>query len=137
MATPAARPTAGPPDAVELLAVFAGGAAGAVLRVALAEAWAHDPSSWPWATFLVNVVGAFVLGVVGARFARGPGRPGVPRALLGTGLCGALTTFSALQLELVLMLRDGHAGLACGYAAATLAAGLIAVSVGDRLARRR
>ncbi len=131
MAVPA--PT---PDRIELAAVFAGGAAGAVVRVALAESWSHDTAAWPWATFLVNVAGALILGVVAARSARAPGRAGVPRALLGTGFCGALTTFSALQLELVLMLRDGHVALAAAYASATLAAGLAAVLAGDRAARR-
>jgi CrcB protein len=137
MAAPGVRPPAGAPDAVELAAVFAGGVVGAVARVALADAWRHDVSSWPWATFLVNVLGAFVLGAVAVRFARGPGRAGVPRALLGSGVCGALTTFSTLQLELVLMLRDGETALALGYAVASLAAGLAAVTAGDRLMRAR
>lgn len=133
---PANRATA-PPDRVEIAAVFAGGVVGAVMRAALADNWMHDPAAWPWATFLVNVAGAFVLGLVGAVFIRGPGRPGVPRALLGTGLCGALTTFSTLQVEVVLMLRDGAVGLAAGYAGASLAAGLAAVWAGDRLVQAR
>jgi CrcB protein len=137
MAAPDARPGVGDPDAVELAAVFAGGVVGAVARVALTEAWAHDATSWPWATFIVNVLGAFVLGAVAVRFARGPGRAGVPRALLGSGVCGALTTFSTLQLELVLMLRHGEPALALGYAVASLVAGLAAVTAGDRLMRAR
>ncbi|WP_354698306.1 Putative fluoride ion transporter CrcB [Paraconexibacter sp. AEG42_29] len=137
--------------------MFAGGVVGALARASLAEHWGHGGGDWPWATFLVNVVGAFVLGAVAVRFARGvPGdarpqagsmchhlppadvvahrvTPGVPRALLGTGFCGALTTFSTLQLELVSMLRDGHTGLAAGYGAASLAAGLAACWAGGRL----
>lgn len=124
-------------DRTEALAVFAGGMAGAVLRTLLARHVANDPAQWPWATFCANVAGAFVLGAVAARFARGPGRGGVPRALLGTGLCGALTTFSTLQLELFDMLDAGSPGLAAGYAAASLAAGLSAVWAGDRLSSGR
>ena len=112
-----------------LAAVFAGGVIGTLVRVVLAETWAADTTgTWPWATFLANVVGACVLGVASARWPDGP-----PRALLGAGLCGALTTFSTLQLELVLMLGDGHAALALGYACASLAAGLAAISAGRRV----
>ena len=52
------------------------------------------------------------------------------RAFLGTGVCAALTTFATLQLELLGMLDAGRAGLAAGYAAASVAAGLVAVRVG-------
>jgi CrcB protein len=130
---PASASPAPPPDRIEIGAVFAGGVVGALARVAFEHHWTHAADHWPWVTFLVNVAGAFVLGVVAAAFARGPGRAGVPRALLGTGLCGALTTFSTLQLELVEMLRDGAHRLAAGYAAASLLAGLSAVWAGDRL----
>ncbi len=113
-----------------LLAVFLGGAAGAVARVALAQGWPPEPGAWPWATFAANVAGAGLLGAVEARTA-----PSGPlRGLLGAGLCGALTTFSALQVELVILLDAGRAALAAGYAAASLAAGLLAVVAGRRLA---
>ena len=120
-------------DRAEVLAVFAGGVVGAVARTILVRSIHHDPAQWPWATFIANVVGALVLGAVAVRFA-----PGTPRrGLLGTGFCGALTTFSTLQLELFDQLDAGHAGLAFGYAAASLATGLAAVALGDRLARGR
>ncbi|MCW3039437.1 MAG: Integral rane protein involved in chromosome condensation, partial [Solirubrobacterales bacterium] len=93
---PSSAPAPAPapaPDGIELAAVFAGGAVGALTRAGLAQAWSHPAGTWPWPTFVVNLVGAFVLGAVAAVFARGPGRGGVPRALLGAGLCGALTTF--------------------------------------------
>ncbi|UTI66491.1 fluoride efflux transporter CrcB [Paraconexibacter antarcticus] len=136
-APPRTHRQAPPPDAIEVGAVFAGGVAGALARAALAHTWTHDTAQWPWATLLVNVVGAFLLGAVAAAFRRGPGRAGVPRALLGTGVCGALTTFSTLQVELVLMLRDGHAGLAAGYGGASLVLGLTAVWAGDHVVRAR
>jgi CrcB protein len=106
--------------------VFAGGVAGALARAGVVEALPHDPGQWPWATLLVNVAGAFVLGAVAARGRR--------RALLGQGFCGALTTFSTFQLELLQMLDDGHEALALAYAAASLAAGLAAAELGRRAA---
>jgi CrcB protein len=108
----------------ELTAVFAGGCAGALARVALSEAWPADPGSWPWATLLVNVAGAFVLGLVVSGGPRG--------ALLGPGFCGALTTFSTLQLEVLEMLDDGRVALAAAYLAVSVAAGLCAVEIAGR-----
>ena len=108
----------------ELAAVFIGGVAGALARAGVAEALPAAPGHWPWATLLVNVAGAFVLGAVAAR--------GYRRALLGQGVCGALTTFSTFQLELLHMLDAGRAGLALAYAAASLAAGVAAAELGRR-----
>ena len=90
----------------ELAAVFIGGVVGALARAGVAEALPPAPGHWPWATLLVNVAGAFVLGAVAAR--------GYRRALLGQGFCGALTTFSAFQLELLHMLDAGRAGTRAG-----------------------
>ena len=106
--------------------MFAGGIAGTLARALVAEALTHDPGQWPWATLLVNVAGAFVLGLVAAR--------GFGRALIGQGFCGALTTFSTFQLELLQMLDEGRTGVALGYAAASLAAGLGAAELGRRAA---
>ena len=118
-------------DGRELAAIFAGGFAGALARVALAESLPADAGQWPWATFLANVAGALVLGYVATRV-----RERRRLLALGTGLCGALTTFSALQLELLLMLDDAYFVLAAGYATASVAAGLAAVSLASRVARR-
>jgi CrcB protein len=111
-------------SAREIAAVFAGGVAGALARAGLTEAWPPQAGHWPWATFLVNVAGAALLGwiVSGARLHR----------LIGTGFCGALTTFSTLQLELLVMLDAGRVGLALLYASGSLAAGLLAVKVATR-----
>ena len=54
----------------ELGSVFIGGVAGALARAGVAEALPHDPGHWPWATLLVNVAGAFVLGVAAAELGR-------------------------------------------------------------------
>jgi fluoride exporter len=124
-------------DRRELAAIFAGGFAGAVLR-ALIEDWVpHDPTSWPWATFAINVAGALLLGWLVTRLQERLPLSAYRRPLLGTGLCGALTTFSTMQLELLDMLDSGHAGLAAGYAAASIVAGVAAVALVTNLVRIR
>ena len=116
----------------EPVAVFAGGCLGALARAGLAEALPPGAAGWPWGTLVANLAGAFVLGWVAATFHRGR-----RRAFLATGVCGSLTTFSGLQLELLELLDDGRLGVAASYAGASLALGLWAVLLGRRLAVRR
>lgn len=115
-----------------LAAVFVGGAIGTVARAALAEFAVHDPARWPWATFVVNIIGAFLLGCISIRLPAA----GYGRALLGTGFCGGLTTFSTMQVETLRMLEHQHYGLAFGYTATSVAAGLAAVYLAIALGRR-
>ena len=115
-----------------ILAVAAGGALGALARRGLNE-WlpgAGGTHGWPWATFAANLVGAAVLGVLLAAVAHLPARMVLLRPFLGAGFCGALTTFSTLQLELIRLGRDGHVGLAAAYVGASLAGGLALAAIG-------
>jgi fluoride exporter len=123
-------------DARELSAIFVGGMVGALARAGLAEWLAHSDTSWPWGTFIVNVVGAFLLGYFATRLQERLPLSAYRRPFLGTGLCGALTTFSTLQLELLQMLDHGEGGLAAGYAAASVTAGLLAIALTTNLVRR-
>jgi fluoride exporter len=123
-------------DGRELAAIFAGGFGGAVARAELVEALPYHAGQWPWATFIVNVVGTFLLGYFTTRLQERLPVSAYRRPLLGTGLCGALTTFSAMQLELLRMLDAGQIGLAFGYALASVAAGFLAVMVATNLVRR-
>jgi CrcB protein len=123
-------------DRRELAAIFAGGCLGALARAGLEEAWPPHAGRWPWATFVVNVAGAFLLGYFATRLQERLPLSAYRRPFLGTGICGALTTFSTMQLELVRMLDHGRLGLACGYAAASIAAGFVAVVVSTNIVRR-
>src|SRR3954447_9705920 len=123
-------------DARELAAVFAGGVLGALARAGLAEALPHARGGWPWATFAVNIAGAALLGYAATRLQERLPVSAWRRPFLGTGFCGALTTFSTMQLELVQMVDRDRVALALGYAAASVAAGFAAVFVATKLTRR-
>jgi CrcB protein len=112
-------------------AVMIGGAAGTLARAGLAEALPITPGHVPWATFAVNIGGTLLLGWLVAAVAGGLWRP-----LIGTGFCGALTTFSTFQVETIRLARNGHGPLAVSYAAASMAVGM-AVAVGATVAARR
>jgi CrcB protein len=124
------------PDLRELAAIFAGGCAGALLRTALERVPAGTPPHWPWMTFAVNVVGCLLLGYFTTRLQERLPLSLYRRPLLGTGLCGALTTFSTLQLELLKMIDHHCWGIALGYAAGSIAAGLAGVFAATAGTRR-
>jgi CrcB protein len=123
-------------DPRELAAVFAGGALGALARALLEDALPHDPGAWPWATFAVNLGGALLLGWAVTRLQERLPLSAYRRPFLGTGICGGLTTFSALQIELLEMIDARHYALAAAYALASLAAGVVAVGLVTNLVRR-
>ena len=123
-------------DPRKLAAIYLGGVAGALIRVGLAEAAATGPGQWPWATFAVNMAGALLLGYFYALFRDHPAES-LHHPFLGIGLCGTLTTFSTLQLELYELIDDGHLGLAAAYCAISVAAGYLLVRLGIALERRR
>src|SRR3954463_5886877 len=125
------------PDPFELAAIFAGGCVGALARGGLAEAAGSGTSgSWPWATFAANVLGALLLGYFVTRLQERLPPSRYRRPFLATGLCGALTTFSTVQVELLRMLCPGHGVLAAGYAGASIAAGFAAVWLATSVTRR-
>jgi fluoride exporter len=125
-----------PYDRRELAAIFAGGFLGAAARALLVEWLPHGRAEWPWPTFVANVVGALLLGYFATRLQERLPLSAYRRPFLGTGLCGALTTFSTMQVELVGMLDEGALGLAAGYAAGSIAAGFAAVALTSNLVRR-
>ncbi len=123
-------------DRRELVAIFAGGALGALARLALVESGTAGAPHWPWPTFAANVLGAFLLGYFSTRLQERLPLSAYRRPLLGTGLCGALTTFSTMQIELLTMIDADRYGLAVAYAAASIAAGYAAVHLASAAVRR-
>ncbi|MDQ2801645.1 MAG: fluoride efflux transporter CrcB [Pseudomonadota bacterium] len=123
-------------DRRELAAVFVGGATGAVLRVWLSRTYPAAGNSWPWVTFAINVSGAFLLGYLVTRLQERLPLSTYRRPMIGTGFCGALTTFSTMQLELLKLVDHHRYGLAAAYAGASLLAGYLAVFAATAFVRR-
>jgi len=126
----------------EVVAVALGGVVGALLRAGVSTAIPHDqPSSWPWATFVVNLVGCLVLGVVldvvDARHAvwivTRPRRARLARPFLASGLLGGFTTFSTFSVEAYRLASSGHAATAVAYAVSSAVLGVLLVLLGRRI----
>lgn len=119
----------------QLLLVMAGGALGAAGRFWM-SGWLLRQlgSGFPWGTLAANLLGSFAAGYL-AIWLEGRGQAALYwRAFLIVGVLGALTTYSALMLEYLLLARSHRSGLAMGYIAISLGAGLCLVWLGARLA---
>jgi CrcB protein len=119
---------------VTILAVLAGGMLGAPARYLADRAvQARHDSVFPWGTFAVNMIGSAILGfLLGAQ--RHLGLPPAAFALLGTGFCGGLTTFSTFGYETIRLLEDGAIGEAGVNVIGSLAIGVLLAWLGYRLA---
>lgn len=116
-----------------VLLVAAGAAIGAPLRYLVDRAvQARHDSLFPWGTFAVNAAGSFVLGALAVTTLH---TPAPVMAAVGTGLCGALTTYSTFSYETVRLLQDRARLFAVLNAAASIIAGLGAAAVGAALAQ--
>ena len=111
-----------------VLLVALGAAVGAPLRYLVDRA--VGGRVLPWGTFIANVAGSFLLGLVagGTRQVDGP-----LMALVGTGFCGALTTYSTFGYETVRLLQDKATPLAVLNAVGSVVAGLCAALLGAAL----
>lgn len=112
------------------LLVMAGAVVGAPARylVDLLVQSRHD-SKLPWGTFIINVSGSLVLGYVASLVAHGQW-PTWTQTLLGTGLCGAYTTFSTFSFETLRLIEGHHLREAVIYLAGSLGVGFAAVALG-------
>jgi len=123
-------------DRQELAAIFVGGAVGAVARVWLSQRYVQSDTSWPWTIFLINITGAFALGYFATRLQERLPQSTYRRPLLGTGFCGAFTTFSTMEVEILKMVEAGHYALAVSYAVISVIAGVLAIWFAGSLVRR-
>ena len=114
--------------------VIAGAAVGAPLRYLTDRAvQSRHASVFPWGTFTVNIAGCLVLGLLTGAVAAGAADSHV-RLLIGTGLCGALTTYSTFSYETLRLAEGGALGYAAANVLVSTAAGLGAAFAGAALA---
>lgn len=118
-----------------LLLIAAGGFLGGLGRYELVKAWPPGGDGFPWSTLAVNTVGAFILAVLVIVTTDVLVDSSYLRPLLGTGFCGALTTFSSVVVSVDRLAVHGHLATAVGYAAASLAAAGAATGVGVLIGR--
>lgn len=123
-------------DRRELAAIFAGGAVGTLARAGLSQAVPHSPTQWPWATFIVNIVAVVLLGYFVTRLQERLPLSSYRRPLLGTGVCGGLSTFSTMQVEILKMFEAGAFLLAVGYTVASVVVGYAAIHLTTAAVRR-
>ncbi|MFZ5628695.1 MAG: fluoride efflux transporter CrcB [Spirochaetota bacterium] len=120
--------------AKELLLVGVGGLTGSVLRFLIFRFSSHLSPAWfPLSTFVVNLVGSFLIGLLFALVERSAGLAGTLRPLLMAGFCGGFTTFSAFSLENYQLLKDGQYAAFAAYTAASVLLGLAAVIFGVKV----
>jgi CrcB protein len=123
--------------ALRIGAIAAGGALGTLARYGTDRALAPDPTGFPWATFTVNVAGSLLLGLIVTLVVERWPPTRYVRPFAAIGFCGGFTTFSTLAVEAAQRAQHGRVGLAFGYVAASLVAGVVAAALGMGLARGR
>lgn len=122
----------------KLLFVAAGGATGAMMRylTGIGALRLLGPA-WPWGTLTVNVVGGFAMGLLAATLAlKGGADQERWRVLLGVGVLGGFTTFSAFSLEAALMIERRQTVQAFGYVTLSVVLSIAALFAGLLLARK-
>jgi fluoride exporter len=129
-------------------AVAVGGALGALGRYGIAEAFPRsEPTTgdeliatgtpWPWATFITNLVGCLLVGLIVHAVVEHRSAHRLARPFLVTGVLGGFTTFSALSVETIDLVNAGRSSMALAYIVASLVLGVIAVSLSRALAAAR
>lgn len=124
-------------SAYKLGAVIAGGAAGAVLRYLITlSPLGSSGYRFPYATFTINIVGSFLIGLLAVLLADRFGSDEPLRLLIIVGFLGAFTTFSAFEMELFSLIRDGDYVTGLLYLLLSVVLGFAGVVAGVELGRR-
>lgn len=112
------------------LLVFLGGGMGSAMRYAVALYLPKTNGTFPWATFVVNVVGSLLIGILAAYYSKFQQEITWSRLLWVTGLCGGFTTFSTFSLEVIQLAQKQQFVMAGIYAFASLLLCLVATAAG-------
>ena len=118
-----------------VICVGLGGMVGSVCRYLLGLLPLQTGTGFPVKTWLINLLGAFVIGMLSALATREPGLSPSWTLFWKTGVCGGFTTFSTFALETADMLQQGQGGMAALYALSSMVLGVGAVLAGQWLLR--
>lgn len=128
------RPAGPSPDLLGIIA--AGGVLGSLGRYAVGLALPHTAGGWPTATFLVNLTGAFAMGLLVAFLVSRDDPHRLLRPFVGVGVLGGWTTYSSFAVDVVRLGHEGHPGVAVAYVAGTFLLGVSAVGLAMALGSR-
>lgn len=120
---------------IECLIVGAGGFIGSVCRYLVGLIPLREGTVFPVKTFVINIVGCFLIGLVAAAVARTGLISPKTELFLKTGICGGFTTFSSFALETGTLVESGNTGIALLYVVFSIVAGVAAVFVGQTAVR--
>jgi len=129
------RPLGGRAEPSILLAIAIGGGLGTLARYGVSRIIHISKDTFPWATFVTNLTGAFVIGVFLTLLLERFPPTRFPRPFFAIGFLGGFTTFSTMAVETVTLCKDGYPVLGIGYLLASVFAGLACCYLGIVLAR--
>src|SRR3954451_19713937 len=122
-------------DPAVLAAIAVGGVLGAEARYGLGVLLPHEPGQWPWATWLINVSGCFLIGILMVAITELTSPHRLLRPFLGVGVLGGYTTFSTAMVDVQQLALAGRAGTALAYLLSTAVAAVVAAFAGTVLTR--
>jgi CrcB protein len=114
----------------QALLIFLGGGMGSVLRYLISTHFNSSENQFYLGTFLVNVIGCLILGIVLGISLKNSWLSSETTLLLGVGFCGGFTTFSTFGFEMFTLLKENNLGMFLLYTGASLAVGLLCIYLG-------
>ncbi|WP_299097895.1 fluoride efflux transporter CrcB [Winogradskyella sp.] len=120
----------------QLILVFIGGGFGSALRFLISKQFTFDSFHFPWATFIVNLIGSFIIGTVFGYILVKHKFSDDLFVFLVAGFCGGFTTFSAFANESISLLKAGQTNLFFSYIISSITVGLFCVWLGYMLSNR-
>lgn len=121
---------------LNVLAVGAGGFIGAVLRYLIGLVPLNETYVFPWKTFIINIVGCVVIGVIAVSVSRNVSWNPQMLLFMKVGLCGGFTTFSTFALETADLMKSGHVGAAFVYVILSVVIGVAVIFAVDYIGGR-
>ncbi len=117
---------------ISILSVGIGAAFGGVVRYIISESMVTHTGRFPFATFMINILGSFLLGLILAISLR-HGMTTSTKLFWTVGFCGGFTTFSTFSMETLRLLEHGHMTIAITYTVSSVVFGIAAAWVGYRI----